>query len=206
MARKTKEDAQKTRDAILDAAERVFYAQGYSNTTMADIADHAQLSRGAVYGHYHGKLDVAMAMTTRAIDAVKPFTYAPATAALANLQRYCLDEIKSYIESSAIQRVLFFLYLGINHCPELMQVRLQWEAKRIAQIDALLLQAQQQGELSAECDLAMLSLFCQSTIEGIFSILYFGNHDPDTRWQMAEQLCTYALQRLSMPTLSAKAV
>ncbi len=65
MARKTKEDAQKSRDQILDAAEHVFYRIGFTLATMADIAEAAQLSRGAVYGHYKGKLEVATAMAER---------------------------------------------------------------------------------------------------------------------------------------------
>ena len=62
MARKTKEDAQKTRDQILNAAELVFYSKGFTLTTMTDIAEAAKLSRGAIYGHYKGKLEVAIVM------------------------------------------------------------------------------------------------------------------------------------------------
>ncbi|GAA17575.1 probable transcriptional regulator [Pseudomonas aeruginosa NCMG1179] len=50
MARKTKEESQKTRDGILDAAERVFLEKGVGTTAMADLADAAGVSRGAVYG------------------------------------------------------------------------------------------------------------------------------------------------------------
>ncbi len=55
MARKTKEESQKTRDGILDAAERVFLEKGVGTTAMADLADAAGVSRGAVYGHYKNK-------------------------------------------------------------------------------------------------------------------------------------------------------
>ncbi|HGY3917735.1 TPA: TetR family transcriptional regulator, partial [Pseudomonas aeruginosa] len=55
MARKTKEESQKTRDGILDAAERVFLEKGVGTTAMADLADAAGVSRGAVW------LDVELA-------------------------------------------------------------------------------------------------------------------------------------------------
>ncbi|HEQ0163187.1 TPA: TetR family transcriptional regulator, partial [Pseudomonas aeruginosa] len=48
MARKTKEESQKTRDGILDAAERVFLEKGVGTTAMVDLADAAGVSRGAV--------------------------------------------------------------------------------------------------------------------------------------------------------------
>lgn len=199
MARKTKEDAQKTRDQILDAAEHVFYRNGFTITTMAEIAEAAQLSRGAVYGHYKGKLEVATAMAERVIQQASPFQSQPALSALCNLKQYCLQEIRSYIEPSSIQRVLFFLYVGIDDSPELLQLRFAWEKKRIAQIDSLLKQAIAQGELSPEIDFDLISLYCQSIIEGVFSIIYFGNLNESQRWQRAEQLCEYGLQRLSMP-------
>lgn len=197
MARKTKEDAQKSRDQILDAAEHVFYRKGFTLATMADIAEMSQLSRGAVYGHYKGKLEVATAMAERVIQQASPFQAEPALGALANLKRYCLHEIRSYIEPSSIQRVLFFLYVGIDDSPELLQLRFAWEKKRISQIDSLLKQAIADGELSAEVDFDLISLYCQSTIEGVFSIVYFGSLSESQRWQRAEQLCEYALQRLS---------
>lgn len=199
MARKTKEDAQKTRDQILDAAEHVFYQKGYTLTTMTDIADAAQLSRGAVYGHYKGKLEVATAMAERVIQQVSPFQIESGLRALDNLKRYCLQEIRSYIEPSSIQRVLFFLYVGIDDTPELLQLRFAWEKKRIAQIDGLLTQAIAQQELPADVDFDLVSLYCQSVIEGVFSIIYFGSLGESQRWQRAEQLCRYGLQRLSMP-------
>ncbi|MFK1011157.1 TetR family transcriptional regulator [Pseudomonas aeruginosa] len=66
MARKTKEESQKTRDGILDAAERVFLEKGVGTTAMADLADAAGVSRGAVYGHYKNKIEVCLAMCDRA--------------------------------------------------------------------------------------------------------------------------------------------
>ncbi len=199
MARKTKEDAQKSRDQILDAAEHVFYRKGFTLATMADIAEAAQLSRGAVYGHYKGKLEVATAMAERVIQQASPFQADPVLSALANLKHYCLQEVRSYIEPSSIQRVLFFLYVGIDDSPELLQLRFSWEKKRITQISQLLSQAIANQELPADIDFDLISLYCQSVIEGVFSVVYFGSMSESERWQRAEQLCTYSLQRLSLP-------
>ena len=65
MARTTKEDAQLTRDAILNAAERVFRAKGVARTRMEDIALDANCTRGAVYWHFKNKTDVLLAMSDR---------------------------------------------------------------------------------------------------------------------------------------------
>jgi TetR/AcrR family acrAB operon transcriptional repressor len=65
MARRTKEEAEETRAQILDAAERVFYAKGVSNTSLADIASDAGVTRGAIYWHFQNKVDVFQAILDR---------------------------------------------------------------------------------------------------------------------------------------------
>jgi AcrR family transcriptional regulator len=50
--RKTKEDAEQTRQALLDAALRVFGERGYAATTLDDIAREARVTRGALYWHF----------------------------------------------------------------------------------------------------------------------------------------------------------
>ncbi|MBL0423389.1 TetR family transcriptional regulator [Ramlibacter sp. AW1] len=65
MPRRTKEEAQATRHALLDAAERVFQRQGVSATSLADIAAEAGASRGAIYWHFQDKADLFKAMLER---------------------------------------------------------------------------------------------------------------------------------------------
>jgi len=66
MARKTREGAAATREALLDAAERVFRVKGVSHATLADVAHAAGLTRGAVYWHFRDKAEMLTAMCERA--------------------------------------------------------------------------------------------------------------------------------------------
>jgi len=65
MARRSKEDALATRTALLDAAERVFLAQGVAGTSLNDIAVAAGTTRGAIYWHFRDKADLFNAMMDR---------------------------------------------------------------------------------------------------------------------------------------------
>ena len=67
MARKTKDDAQLTSAALLDAAERVFFENGVASTTLNDIAAAAGMTRGAIYWHFKDKADLLRAMFVRAM-------------------------------------------------------------------------------------------------------------------------------------------
>lgn len=60
--RRTKQDADKTRAAILEAAETLFLEQGVANTSLEQIARKAGVTRGAVYWHFKNKADLFHAM------------------------------------------------------------------------------------------------------------------------------------------------
>lgn len=55
MARKTKEDALKTRKRILASALSLFVKKGYDRTTFCDIATRLGMTKGAVYWHFDSK-------------------------------------------------------------------------------------------------------------------------------------------------------
>jgi len=65
MVRRTKEEALETRDRILDTAERVFLKKGVARTSLADVAEAAGVTRGAIYWHFKNKADLFDAMMQR---------------------------------------------------------------------------------------------------------------------------------------------
>ena len=61
-----------TRDHIVEAADRLFYRQGYQHTSFSHIADVVQISRGNFYFHFKSKdqildavIDVRLANTRK---------------------------------------------------------------------------------------------------------------------------------------------
>jgi AcrR family transcriptional regulator len=49
-----------SRSALLEAAVEVFTERGYEAATVAEIADRAGVTTGALYAHFHGKLDLLL--------------------------------------------------------------------------------------------------------------------------------------------------
>lgn len=64
--RRTKEDAERTRKQIMTAALKLFSRQGYTNTTLEDIARSAGVTRGAVYWHFENKAALYKALIDEA--------------------------------------------------------------------------------------------------------------------------------------------
>ncbi len=56
--RRTKEEAQKTREGILKSALDLFSEKGVAETSLQDIAKKAHVTRGAVYWHFESKAQI----------------------------------------------------------------------------------------------------------------------------------------------------
>ncbi|MBE8473369.1 ScbR family autoregulator-binding transcription factor [Streptomyces justiciae] len=54
--------AEQTRSAIIAAAADLFDRQGYESTSLSDIVEHAQVTKGALYFHFAAKQDLAHAI------------------------------------------------------------------------------------------------------------------------------------------------
>jgi TetR/AcrR family acrAB operon transcriptional repressor len=63
--RRTKEEAARTRKAIIDSAEKLFIEKGYEATSLQDIASSAGLTRGAVHWHFQNKQGILTAIRER---------------------------------------------------------------------------------------------------------------------------------------------
>lgn len=63
----SQERSRRTVDRILDAATRIFHAQGYTGATTNDIADEADVSVGSLYQYFPNKDALLVALTQRHI-------------------------------------------------------------------------------------------------------------------------------------------
>jgi TetR/AcrR family transcriptional regulator len=64
--RKEREKEQR-RQVIIDAAEKVIFSKGYAVSTMDDVAEAAELSKGTIYLYYKTKEELYYAITLRGL-------------------------------------------------------------------------------------------------------------------------------------------
>ncbi len=62
MARRAKQDAEKTRTRILASALALFARKGYEHTTFTDVAARLKMTKGAVYWHFESKQALLLAL------------------------------------------------------------------------------------------------------------------------------------------------
>lgn len=62
MGRKTQQQADITKDTILQTTLEIIYAKGYARSTFIDIAEKIKLSKGAIYHHFKNKPELFLAL------------------------------------------------------------------------------------------------------------------------------------------------
>lgn len=70
MARKTKEEAQKTREQLMLTALDLFAEKGVAQTTLTDISKQAGVTKGAFYWHFSNKLEIFEAISNELYKSV----------------------------------------------------------------------------------------------------------------------------------------
>ena len=71
VARRTQaERTEATTSALVDAARELFARDGYDATSLAAVAAHANVTKGAVYHHFDGKPQLFEAVFTREVERI----------------------------------------------------------------------------------------------------------------------------------------
>jgi len=122
VARKTKEDAQATRESVLIAALDLFSEKGYSRTTFSDIAKRIGMTRGAVYWHFDNKPALLAAMVDyfcnlREERVKQHFTEIQS---LEELRAAFLEHTRAVAEDKRLKKFEFFMAFQMEWSEELL--------------------------------------------------------------------------------------
>lgn len=74
IAERKEREKQQRREEILQAAEEVFFSKGFEKSTMEDVAEKAELSKGTLYLYFKSKEDLHMAVARKAINLLRNYT------------------------------------------------------------------------------------------------------------------------------------
>lgn len=175
MARKTKEEAQATRESLLDAAERVFQRRGVATTSLNDIACAAGVTRGAVYWHFTDKADL--------IDALLQRVFLPMQAQfdgllgragddepLTHLREHVAGMLSTIAGDEQIGRVIDITSHKVEYVDELSPVREHLAAMRqdyIGRLQLTLARAQALGQLARDMPPRELAIGLFALIDGL---------------------------------------
>lgn len=138
--RRTKEQAEQTRCAILAAAEALFLEKGVAHTSLEHVARHAGVTRGAVYWHFENKAHLFHELLSQV--RLPPEQMAERLSACAGrdpllaLRELCIEAIENLARNQQKQRIFTILLRRCEFTDELREAE-QRHAAFIAQFIAL---------------------------------------------------------------------
>ena len=186
MARRTKDEAEQTRNAILDAAEKVFYAHGVARTSLEQIAAAAHVTRGAVYWHFSDKIEVFDAMMQRVFlpqeDVLEQLAAGSTASAspLTELHAACRDSLRLIARDKRRQRVIAILLNRCEYVAEtaaLMQRRRQCKDRMLIRCTSLFTRARQLKLLAPGWTPALAATALQALMNGLIAASTEGRKD-----------------------------
>lgn len=175
MPRRTKEEAQETREHLLDAAEALFQRDGVSATSLNDIACAAGLTRGAVYWHFRDKADLFDAMLERAYGPLHEqhdiaLEAADHGAPLDLLRRHVTAVLRAIAGDERLCRIVDITENKVEYVNDLlpaMRHRTDVRGGYIAQLTHALARAQALGHAQRDVPPGALALGLFALIDGL---------------------------------------
>jgi TetR/AcrR family acrAB operon transcriptional repressor len=174
MVRRTKQEAQETRSHLLDTAENLFREKGVSRTSLAEIAQQAGVTRGAIYWHFENKADLFNAMCDRAtlpMEALLENMADPDQPDPLGLLRRANVQALSLVERDArCRRVFEILTLKCEYVDELApNVQRRQECRQGVRevIRQALENARRRGQVRADLDVDLAATALLAFIDGL---------------------------------------
>ncbi|NQD91708.1 TetR family transcriptional regulator [Pseudomonas sp. CrR25] len=130
--RRTKEQAEQTRTAILAAAEVLFLEKGVSHTSLEHIARQAGVTRGAVYWHFENKAHLFHELLSQVRLPPEQMAERLHDCAeldpLQALRKLCVDAIESLVHDPHRRRIFTILLRRCEFTEELREAERRHEA------------------------------------------------------------------------------
>ena len=127
MVRKTKDEAEQTRQRIIDAAREVFLTRGVSRSTLELIAAQASVTRGAVYWHFKNKADIFHAMREQVflplVDRIDDtFSAQNADNPLTQIENSLIDTILQLNKNTEMRQIYEIMMIKCEYVDEFATV------------------------------------------------------------------------------------
>lgn len=170
------------RHQILDAAQAVFEANGYAQTTIDAVAEKADVSKGNIYNYFQGKRDLflqlfddAMASDGEIVDRLLA-EQVPASEKLSRLLAYVFGQLERFSRISRLMLEFWAMAAREDHDGQLAASLERAHARGREHIESILRQGIENGEFGQQIDPRATASLIQATVNGVIIQAIF---DPD---------------------------
>lgn len=177
--RRTKAEAEQTRERILAVSERLFRARGMADVSVEEIAEVAGFTRGAVHWHFHDKQGLLLALADR---RGRPLQQIPERLKIDDLLDP-LDELEAVVadafrdmeeDTTECRFAMALANFVANHAPDRL---LAFERELRLSITAIFEVADQRHRLKPEWPASIAGFACYGLLSGLVNAWLRGEAD-----------------------------
>lgn len=173
MARRTKEEARQTRCLIMDTALDLFCRNGLARTSLTDIAQAAELSRGAIYWHFKNKEELFISLWEELCAPLADVLYACVNPdepdPLGRLRHFLRNVLHNVVTEPAHRQMfsLMFSLESLDGDAALLRAHMRQQALAFSRdLEAIMTNAKRHGQLPANADPRRYAQLLQCTLDG----------------------------------------
>ncbi|AXR08176.1 TetR family transcriptional regulator [Salinimonas sediminis] len=174
--RRTKEEAEQTKQAILDAAIDVFSERGVAKASLEEVAKAADVTRGAVYWHFKNKIEIFDALHenlhTPFIEQILEGLEVEHPNPVGQLQSICTKLILALDQDKKLCKAIQLFMFKCDYSGDFEQCKVRFNRQKLEKLqafEAYFDKAKQQDTLPADADPKILALSVNCFIRGVVS-------------------------------------
>jgi TetR/AcrR family acrAB operon transcriptional repressor len=176
LARKTKEEAQETREKLLGSALEVMSERPFSKVSMSDIAERVGLSKGALYWHFKNKNDLLVHLLEYLFSGVERELYKdydpPKT--FLDLRHFFKRKLEITMNSGKIQKMNKLFHRRLEWpdglCERVIDTVRGMQLKENAVVTRIITRSRERGEIESEYSPEEISVLLSAMMHGFFFI------------------------------------
>ena len=184
--RRTKEDALITKTQIIEKAVELFLQKGFSTTTLDEIAQQANVTRGAIYWHFKDKLDIARELIelehqrmTQKLGLVFNETLSP----LAKISKIIEEIVRNFFDNKTFQDFIELTWFKIEYSQlaRLQTSKAELTDYFIENFNHVVIEAQMVGEIKNEMNAADVTITITNMINGMYRLFFILPDEVNTK-------------------------
>lgn len=178
--KRTKQEADVTRQQLLESALRVFSEKGYAATRLSDIAVAADVTRGAIYHHFGNKQELFIALFK---DRADPYfqivseILSSDLSPLKKIRKLMITMLQNFEEDELFQadeRLRMRHSSPLGEINEIKDILFEDIKRTLTMAEKVVQAGQKAGEIRNDMDARDIVVFLFSLIRGVACILEGG--------------------------------
>lgn len=175
--KRTKEDALITKKQIIEKGVELFLGRGFSTTTLDEIAQQANVTRGAIYWHFKDKLDIVKELIeeqhqrmTQKLDLLFREIQSP----LAKIHKIIEEIVRNFFDNKTFRDFIELTWFKIEYSQlaRLQSSKAELTDYFIENFKTVVTEAQSLGEVKNEVNATDVTVTITNMINGMYRLFF----------------------------------